>query len=147
MPRFKGSPPPLDPALLPEWLSREFAEVEVSQIDGDWISLGAADMFGTWTNTGGEYPGFRYRRDRTNNVYFNGRIEGAAVTGGNSSAPVFTLPLGYRPIYRHSFPVLMGPDPGTLARLDIHTDGIVSVLGYDASAWVSMDSVVFWAEQ
>ena len=101
-----------------------------------WI----APTFGTnWVNYGGSYNTAGYYRDGDGVVHLKGLVTGGSYS---SSALLFTLPAGFRPVGRCVFSIISNQAHG---RLDINTNG--NVIPYVGSSWLSLDGISFKAEQ
>lgn len=119
--------------------SADAAQVTVDGIvappaDASWAS---PTLAGTWVSYGaGNTPG--YFKDADGLVHLRGLIK-----SGTINTTAFTLPAGFRPsrtIIRNT------PSNSTSSRIDIRADGVViPVTG--SNLWVSLDNIVFTAEQ
>lgn len=85
-----------------------------------------------WTNTGGTFGNFAYRRNVMGGVDFTGMIQwGAAATPAPD--PVFTLPAGYRPNRTVHLAILSSPAAATnptTETVEITTGGVVQITNY-----------------
>jgi hypothetical protein len=98
-----------------------------------------------WTNLGGDTTPAGFMRDAESLIRLRGRVTRAV--GGKSGKRrlpllVFRLPEGYRPTYRHRFPVLSG---GKLGIIEVEAGGNV-VLVKGALEDLSLDGVVISEE-
>jgi hypothetical protein len=96
----------------------------------------------SWTNYGSPYPPAAYTLRDDGWVVLRGLIKSAATT--DNIKTVFTLPTGYRPVYRHLFSV-RAHITGT-ARLDVDPNGEVVSPYADTgltTTWTSLDGVTF----
>jgi parallel beta-helix repeat protein len=99
-----------------------------------------------WANAGGDGTPAGFMRDAEGSIRLRGRLtRGAARKSGKRAIPVvvFTLPEGYRPTYRHRFPVL---SRGKLGVLEVEVGGNV-VLVKGALEDLSLDGVVIAEER
>ena len=106
----------------------------------------APELTAPWANAGGDATPAGFMRDADGSIRFRGRLTLAA--GGKSARRrlplvVFTLPEGYRPTYRHRFPVL---SRGKLGVLEVEGGGNV-VLVEGAVEDLSLDGVVIAEER
>ncbi|MGH7580090.1 MAG: glycosyl hydrolase family 28-related protein [Gemmatimonadales bacterium] len=97
-----------------------------------------------WTNTGGDTTPAGFMRDAEGRVRLRGRLTRTAGKGGKRGQPlvVFTLPVEYRPRYRHRFPVL---SQGKLGILEIEPGGRV-VLVKGGQHDLSLDGIMLVEE-
>jgi len=117
--------------------------------DTDWHYVGMAGEPGYlngWSAydgsqpsyTAGSYPGARFRKSADGWVHLSGLVKCSAAGG----SPIFTLPAGYRPRF-----ILHHGTVGNAAFAYVHTMASGDVQGNVQTAWISLDSIVFRAEQ
>lgn len=107
---------------------------------GIWYEVGAGNnpaYQNSWVAYGGTtYYGAYFMLDAQGFVHLRGLVK-----SGTLNATIFTLPEGFRPAYRHLFPVQCN---NQIARLDTEPDGEVKC--YSASnAYVSLNGIKFQA--
>lgn len=96
-----------------------------------------ATMQNSWHNfdsAGYSAPGFR--KDGSGVVHLRG-----FVGGGTTGQPIFTLPVGYRPVGHQLFATLA---TGAFGWLDVFADGRLQ-LASGGTGWVSLFGVTFYA--
>jgi hypothetical protein len=106
----------------------------------------APELTAPWANAGGDATPAGFMRDAEGLIRLRGQLTRAR--GGKSGKRrlplvVFTLPAGYRPMYRHRFPVL---SRGKLGVLEVEAGGNV-VLVKGAMEDLSLDGVVIAEER
>jgi parallel beta-helix repeat protein len=99
-----------------------------------------------WVNAGGDAAPAGFMRDADGSIRLRGGL--TCASGGTSGDPVlplvvFTLPAGYRPTYRHRFPVL---SRGKLGVLEVEVGGNVVLLQGSVED-LSLDGVVIAEER
>lgn len=109
-------------------------EPEPEPVAGGWHEVGDVGepaFSGTWANFDGGYQTLRYRK--AGDIV---RVEGL-VKNGVLGTTVFVLPVGYRPIARHVFPVVISD---ALGRVDAQADGTVNhVVGGAAATYLGIE--------
>jgi hypothetical protein len=94
-----------------------------------------------WINYGAQFPPAGYTLTGDGWVRLRGLIK-----AGTATAPMFTLPVGYRPLYQHLYVVKTSGSPG-VARIDITTAGVLGFPGgsdlQPNPGFVSLDGVAF----
>lgn len=104
-----------------------------------WHEIGAAGepvFTNSWTNFGGSYETAAFYKDR-GRVYFKGLIK-----SGTLNSLAFTLPVGYRPAQRVSYPLRSGGNG--VGSVDIDTNGAVAiVVGSGNNTEVTISQVSF----
>lgn len=106
--------------------------------DTGWHHVGVGNnpaFENSYTNYGGSYADVAYRKDAFGFVHLKG-----LASLGTSNTNIFTLPEGYRPAYRHIFPVQTN---NQASRLDVDDTGYVRCTS--ATNWVSLDGIKFRA--
>lgn len=131
----------------------------VSQGSSGWLRVGAGDAAWTTPTLGGTYATsstaqtagesiVQYRRDGSGFVHVVGYID----TGFAAGTPIFTFPVGYRPLKTRRF---FAPTGGTVtgdassskaAFVLVKADGTVNWNG-EGSTFITLDGIVFLAEQ
>lgn len=103
--------------------------------DSAWID---ATMKNSWVRYSTEYPPARYRKDALGYVHLSGMIK-----SGITSNPL-DLPAGYRP----AFPEIFTCSTHSFAHCscEVRSGGVVILVTYN-NTWVSLDGIVFKAEQ
>lgn len=155
---------PIDGGLIydPSSLDDRLTALEPDAGDGIWHYVGSGGgepAFVNGSNLGGIYRTTRFRRDRK-----MVRIEGLVVlTLTTASQIIFTLPVGYRPSYRHIVNVnanmITGPASAGTAhthtlssrdfRVSIDQAGNVQTAGpgaFQASSHVSLCGIKFFVD-
>ena len=107
------------------------AKIEVQQ---GWQS---PTMQNGWNRYDTTYEDIGYYKDSLGVV----RLKGLAK--GGTSGLMFTLPTGYRPLFRKIF---TQQSNAALARVDVSADGTVIATTYN-NAWLSLEGISFRAEQ
>lgn len=111
-----------------------------------WIGAGStldmirADLLNGWGNYGGAFPIAQATKTRDGLVLLNGLINRAA----GANAPAFILPQGWRPKKNLIF---SGVAADNFARVDVGRDGVVIPVLGSAANWMSLDGIIFAAEQ
>lgn len=95
-----------------------------------WIN---ASLQNSWVNYGGNYANASYIKSSDGIVSLQGLVRNGAATGGTT---LFTLPAGYRPVYRTMCSVTTNPTAP--ARIDIQTTGAVTVHEGVNNGWLSL---------
>lgn len=103
---------------------------------GTWIN---ATYQNSWTTYGQEYGPARYMKDANNTVYISGLVRGGV--NGNT---IFTLPTGYRPLYREIF--TQSCSPNAYCRVDVLTNGNIIPQNGNTTDWVSIAGISYKAE-
>lgn len=118
--------------------------LEADATGHEWKNVGAAGQpafQNSWVNydaagTGFEEAGFCKRGGI---VYLKGLVKSGTIS---TTAPIFTLPLGYRPKNTRLFGTISN---SAIGRIDIQPDGdVIPVTG--SNAWISLDGISFPAE-
>lgn len=99
---------------------------------GEWVNL---TLNSPWTLAGGGFGGAQCMRDANGWVHLRGSI----VPNG-STGVMFTLPVGYRPAYENSPPIVADHGGG---RLQILTNGQVTYNLNGTDAYISLVGVRF----
>lgn len=87
------------------------------------------------------YPG--YYRDALGRVFIRG-----IVSSGTSATAIATLPVGFRPQYRHMFTGVVDVGAGdAFCRVDVGADGVISFQGAGTANYLSLDGISFAAFQ
>lgn len=96
---------------------------------------------GAWANTGGALRTCGYKKDADGTVHLFGSVQ----TGGTGN-PIFTLPVGYRPLATLGFNCVNTQIP-ELALVTITVGGVVTpTFATAAAAKISLDNISFMAE-
>lgn len=95
-----------------------------------------ATLTNSWVTFGGSYPTPGYRKDSNGIVHLRGVIK-----SGTNGTSALTLPTGYRPAFKCSFPAL---NTNAGSQVDVNTDGTVVVSG--STAYMGLDSVSFYID-
>lgn len=96
---------------------------------------------GTWVNTGGALRTCGYKKDADGTVHLFGNVQ-----AGGTGNPIFTLPVGYRPIATEFFACVNSQVP-ELASVSITVGGVVTAtFATAAGAKISLDNISFMAE-
>ncbi len=121
------------------YISLNTMYIPASYSDSTWIT---PTLINGWVWYGSIYSTPQYTKSSDGIVSLKGLIKSGTATAGT---PIFTLPVGYRPSSRQ----LMGSvSSGLDYRIDVETNGVVYLQGGNiSSAWVSLDTVRFLAEQ
>ena len=106
------------------------AKIEVQQA---WQTPALANGWVAYDTT---YNSPQFYKDSLGYVHIKGMIK------SGTSAVMFVLPAGYRPIKRYLF---AGVSNNAVARIDVENNGIVSGIVYN-NVWVSLDNINFRAE-
>jgi hypothetical protein len=116
----------------------------VETADMSWHLVGAGGepaFLNSWVNhTVGTYTSCGYRKDNDGFVHLQGLIKSGTVGDGT---PPFQLPTGYRPLYSIHLIIVSNSAMGNLR---ISNDGYVRIQ-VGNNGWVSLDGVIFKAEQ
>jgi len=121
------------------WISLNTMYIPASYTDSAWIT---PTLLNGWVWYGSIYATPQYTKSSDGIVSLKGLIKSGTATSGTA---IFTLPPGYRPTSRQ---LLGSVSSGLDFRIDIETNGIVYLQGGNiSSAWVSLDTVRFLAEQ
>lgn len=94
-------------------------------------------MLNGWVRYDTTHDNVGYMKDSLGFVHLRGLIR------SGTAGTVFTLPVGYRPLFRRIYPCVSNQ---TIARLDVRADGVIELAAYN-NAWVSLEGVTFKAEQ
>jgi hypothetical protein len=89
----------------------------------------------SWVNYGNGYSNAGYYKDPFGIVRLRGMI-----SGGTMAFAAFTLPSGYRPETKLLCSTISNAAAG---RVDIGTDGTVTVFTPSTNAWVSLEGITF----
>lgn len=101
---------------------------------GEWINFPAPSN--GWVATGGAYAAPGYKRMPDGTVQLRGAIQ-----NGTQGAVIWTLPVGYRPLYEMVLPCASGT-PTTGTRLQVQTSGNIYVYSSGAGP-IYMETVKF----
>ena len=99
-----------------------------------------------WANAGGDATPAGFMRDADGSILLRGQlVRVAGVRSGKWKVPlvICTLPEGYRPAFRHRFPVLSG---GKIGVLEVEPRGNI-VLAHGAVTDLSLDGIVISEER
>lgn len=103
------------------------------------VGVGSAPAYQNgWVNYNGGYQGAGFMKDSSGIVHLTGLVKSGTLN------TIFTLPVGYRPAYRQIYCVQSG---SVAARVDVVADGSVVASTNVSSAWCSLESINFLAEQ
>lgn len=102
----------------------------------DWI---IPPFQNSWISFGGGYAPPGYCKTPMGMVHLRGVLKGGVV-----GAPAFTLPASFRPIYKLALGTISNE---TVGRVDVNPDGTVVPFAPSNNAWVSLDGLIFRAEQ
>jgi len=92
-----------------------------------------------WVSYGGSFTPPQYYKDSTGRVHLRGLVKNGSI---GTEVCIATLPLGYRPDYRH---IVAVQSANAIGRLDLDPSGCV--VAYNGSnAWFSLDNVSFRAD-
>jgi hypothetical protein len=136
---FHASPVASANSILPLNASAEYPITTVEGLEPDtgWIT---PTYLNSWVKYDTTYNTPQYRRDAMGYVHLKGMIAG----GSSATATMFILPAGYRPILR----VLSGQHSAAgFCRVDVQVDGTVSAISGGSTSWVSLENIIFKAEQ
>jgi hypothetical protein len=103
----------------------------------------APTLLNSWINYGSPFANAGYRMERGSLVRLNGVVRDGTVNL-NGTAPIFTLPVGYRPASQKLFTVSCGGN--VLGRVDVKTNGDVFAAAGNNS-YFSLDNISFLAMQ
>lgn len=97
----------------------------------------------SWKNYHSDWADAAYYKDSMNFVHLEGLID-----GGTLPNTAFTLPVGYRPLVKIYYPVLCNAT-GTnyIGKISIWSTGEVYIESICKNSWLSIDGIVFLAEQ
>lgn len=120
-------------------MGRAQAELDANR-DAEWQ---AATLVNGFSNAGAGYAPAAFYKDTFGRVFVRGRV-----SQGGTFAPVtiFTLPAGFRPVYRHEFPTsAVYADSVTRSVVTVETSGAVMLTEGDAGFGfpVNLDIVQF----
>lgn len=97
----------------------------------------AVTYLNAWTSYGSTYAPAGYRKDSQGRVHLRG-----LVASGTIGTAIFSLPVGYRPVYRVLFVTISN---SAIARCDVDTNG--DVIAYNGSnAWFALDGLSFFTD-
>lgn len=99
-----------------------------------WAAL-TLNSGGNWANYGGNYASAAYKK--VGDLVF---LRGLVVRSSGSDTLIATLPSGYRP-GSYSLHATAGDD--VFARIDVETDGEMRLQAGSATAYLSLDGIVF----
>lgn len=104
----------------------------------NWTTMTLAN---SWVVYSGSYSTPQYTKTSDNVVQLKGLIRAGTTTAGTT---LTTLPAGFRPKERILY---TNATYGTYMRLDIQTNGVITFQTTANSGWISLDNVLFVAEQ
>ena len=90
----------------------------------DWIEIGTTDdpFLNSWVNFASGNATAAYRKDGEGTVHIKGLVK-----SGTIGQPIFTLPVGFRPLLDHNIATISNEAVG---RLEIEADGdVVPAIG------------------
>lgn len=105
-----------------------------ARVSGEWINLPAPQN--GWVVTGGAYAQPGYKRMPDGTVQLRGAIQ-----NGTQGAVIWTLPVGFRPLYEMVLPCASGT-PTTGTRLQVQTSGNIYVYSSGAGP-IYMETIKF----
>ncbi len=89
-----------------------------------------------WVDYGSGYTPLSFRRDRQGRVHLRGVIKSGTFTNG---VVLFTLPLGYRPVYKVQLVAASWNNTALVPCLiDINTNGVVTILQANGNTSISI---------
>ncbi len=94
-----------------------------------------------WVFFGPNYTSPQYTKSSDGVVTVKGFLKSGTATNGTV---IFNLPAGYRPAKRL---LMNGVSNDSHVRIDVNTNGNITVEGGASSSWLSLDDIVFVAEQ
>ena len=132
-------------------LKRRIADLERRQMARAQVELDAnrsvewvdATLENDFTNQLGGYAPAGFYIDSFGHVRVRGRVSQGATL---APATMFTLPVGYRPVYRHEFPTsAVYADSVTNSVVTVNTDGTVELTMGDAGVGfpINLDTIQF----
>jgi hypothetical protein len=95
----------------------------------------APTFSGTWVNFGAPYASAGYMKDAEGRVWLRGMVK-----DGAAGSTIFQLPVGYRPPFQLTVPVIAGG--ATLGQVIVTTGGSVT-LSSGSTAFASLDCISF----
>jgi len=104
-----------------------------------WIDFPLANG---WAWDGGTYQYPQYRRDAQGVVHLTGLANATSKT----SNVIGVMPAGYRPAENRVFVTVSGSSAGTVARIDVGSNGNVTYFPGSATGWVTLSGISFRAE-
>ena len=136
---YKATEPPTSAENLPEYLSRETKLIENELRALRWIE---PELLNGWENyAGGLHQPAKFAKLSNGLVKIHGLI-----ASGTLATNAFILPAGYRPLRRV---ISIALSQGGLARVNIDANGGVQISSEFSvnNTWVSLDNILFHAEQ
>jgi len=98
-----------------------------------------SEFLNSWRNyRTNQYNPCGYRKDQLGKIHLRG-----LVARGEKRVPIFNLPVGYRPNFRHIF---SGRTENKNVRIDILINGDVVVFS-EYSKWLSLDGINFYSSE
>lgn len=111
---------------------------KINELGIDWKLVGAIGnpaFAAGWSNVGAPYPVAGYRIDGFGKVELKGLVSNNTPTGN-----IFTLPVGYRPVFDQYFICVYGD---TVAHVDVKTDGSVHASATNATTPIDLSRISF----
>lgn len=111
----------------------------------DWI---APTLVNSWANYGSDHPPAGYMKDAFGVVHLRGLIR----NGSSTTATMFTLPEGYRPLVTGNaenalFPIINANYASNLgSRINIYAGAVSQDSTNGSTSWVSLSGISFKAE-
>lgn len=102
-----------------------FVSLDESFVVEDWVTVGTSPAY-TGTYTAYSSNSIKFRRKNGVTVTLKGRTNNSSPAGISASEPVFTLPVGYRPLEAQNFAVA---GSGGAYIVTVSTAGVVSLRG------------------
>ncbi len=105
-----------------------------------WTAVPA--LQNSWANVAG-FQAAQYSRNTEGRVFLRGQIDTGTKTAGT---PLFTLPVGHRPVAKETFVVASDVAAGAVATITVDTTGVVSIgpnIAVTAAASISLTPIVF----
>lgn len=104
-----------------------------------WTAVPA--LQNSWTNASG-YQTAQYSRSESGRVRLRGQIAPGTLTAGTL---LFTLPVGFRPAAKESFPVISEVAAGATTSVIVDTDGTVKIgsIAVTTASSISLSGVQF----
>lgn len=107
-----------------------------------WHDLELKRGWTPYSSTAAHYPTPGYTITEDGWVRFRGLIKGGVFEAA-FTAPIFTLPTGYRPAHQHVY-LVSCVDTGwvpQLGRIDVRREGVYAISG--KNGWLSLDGIAF----